>query len=106
MSKTVRWLSKKEAEVFNFKIKKNKKNRKQSRYFITDEQWQSVLKQRTKPKKRKFVKTQKKFDKNGKVVSSLEKLQSEPIDVPDGFEVIKISTYPTTRIVVSNTLAS
>lgn len=96
MSKTVRWLSKKEAEVFNFKIKENKKNRKQSRYFITDEQWESVLKQRTKPKKRKFVKTQKKFDKNGKVVSSLEKLQSEPIDVPDGFEVIKISTSKTT----------
>ena len=96
MSKTVRWLSKKEAEVFNFKIKENKKNRKQSRYFITDEQWHSVLKQRTKPKKRKFVETQKKFDKNGDVVSSLEKLQSKPIDVPDGFEVIKISTSKTT----------
>ena len=96
MSKTVRWLSKKEAEVFNFKIKENKKNRKQSRYFITDEQWHSVLKQRTKPNKRKFIETQKKFDKNGEVVSSLEKLQSKPIDVPDGFEVIKISTSKTT----------
>ena len=96
MSKAIRWLSKKEAEVLDFKVKENKGNRTQARYSLTEEQWHSVLKQRTKPKKRKFVETQKKFDKNGDVVSSLEKLQSKPIDVPDGFEVIKISTSKTT----------
>ena len=96
MSKTIRWLSKKEAEVLDFKVKENKGNRKQSRYYLTEDQWYSVLKQRTKPNKRKFIETQKKFDKNGDVVSSLEKLQSKPIDVPDGFEVIKISTSKTT----------
>ena len=96
MSKTIRWLSKKEAEVLDFKVKENKGNRTQARYSLTEEQWHSVLKQRTKPNKRKFIETQKKFDKNGDVVSSLEKLQSKPIDVPDGFEVIKISTSKTT----------
>ena len=96
MSKAIRWLSKKEAEVLDFKVKENKGNRTQARYSLTEEQWHSVLKQRTKPNKRKFIETQKKFDKNGDVVSSLEKLQSKPIDVPDGFEVIKISTSKTT----------
>ena len=57
MSKTIRWLSKKEAEVLDFKIKENKGNRKQSRYFLTEEQWHSVLKQRTKPKKRKSIRS-------------------------------------------------
>ena len=96
MSKIVKWLNKKEAELLEFKVKENEANRKQARYYLTEEQWDSVLKQRTKPNKRKFVETQKKFDKDGEIVSSVEKLQSKPIDIPDGFEVIKISTSKTT----------
>ena len=96
MSKIVKWLNKKEAELLEFKVKENEANRKQARYYLTEEQWDSVLKLRTKPNKRKFVETQKKFDKDGEIVSSVEKLQSKPIDIPDGFEVIKISTSKTT----------
>ena len=92
MNKIVKRLNKKEAEMLEFKVKENEANRKQSRYRVTEEQWDLVLKLRTKPNKRKFVETQKKFDKDGEIVSSVEKLQSKPIDIPDGFEVIKIST--------------
>jgi len=46
--------------------------------------------------KREFVETQKKLDKNGKQISSIEKLQSKPIDVPKHFEIVKISTSKTT----------
>lgn len=96
MNKIVKWLNKKEAELLNLKVKENEANRKQARYYLTQEQWDFVLRQRTKPKKRKFVETQKKFDKDGEIVSTVEKLQSKPIDIPEGFEVIKISTSKTT----------
>jgi len=96
MNKLVKWLNKKEAEILNLKVKENEANRKQARYYLTQEQWDFVLRQRTKPNKRKFVETQKKFDKDGEIVSTVEKLQSKPIDIPEGFEVIKISTYKTT----------
>lgn len=96
MNKIVKWLNKKEAELLNLKVKENEANRKQARYYLTQEQWDFVLRQRTKPNKRKFVETQKKFDKDGEVVSTVEKLQSKPIDIPEGFEVIKISTSKTT----------
>jgi len=48
------------------------------------------------PPQREWQETQKKLDKNGEVLSTIEKFQSEPIDVPDNFEVIKISTSKTT----------
>ena len=96
MNKIVKWLNKKEAEILNLKVKENEANRKQARYYLTQEQWDFVLRQRTKPNKRKFVETQKKFDKDGEIVSTVEKLQSKPIDIPEGFEVIKISTSKTT----------
>ena len=96
MSKNVKWLNKKEAELLNLKVKENESNRNQARYYLTEEQWDFVLRYRTKPNKRKFVETQKKFDKDGEIVSTVEKLQSKPIDIPEGFEVIKISTSKTT----------
>tara|TARA_R110000772_G_scaffold115948_1_gene220909 strand:- start:1742 stop:2968 length:1227 start_codon:yes stop_codon:yes gene_type:complete len=96
MSKIVKWLNKKEAELLNLKVKENESNRNQARYYLTQEQWDFVLRYRTKPNKRKFVETQKKFDKDGEIVSTVEKLQSKPIDIPEGFEVIKISTSKTT----------
>ena len=40
-----------------------------------------------------------KKDKNGNITSTVQKLQSEPItQVPEGFEVIKISTNKTTGV--------
>tara|TARA_R110001599_G_scaffold69420_2_gene195824 strand:+ start:7863 stop:9089 length:1227 start_codon:yes stop_codon:yes gene_type:complete len=96
MNKIVKWLNKKESELLNLKVKENESNRNQARYYLTEEQWDFVLRYRTKPNKRKFVETQKKFDKDGEIVSTVEKLQSKPIDIPEGFEVIKISTSKTT----------
>ena len=96
MDKFRKWLSVKEAKKLGLKEKPNTEGRSQSRYSITEEQFQSVLKDRVRPNKRKFVETIKKLDKNGKVISSTEKLQSKPIEVPDNFEVIKVSTSKTT----------
>jgi len=89
-------LSKSEAEYLNLKVKENDKGRKNTRYNITEDQHNEITKIRTTPNKRKFVETIKKLDKKGNLISSTEKLQSKPIDVPDNFEVIKVSTSKTT----------
>ena len=96
MDRLQRWLNKSEAELLGLKVKENAKGRTQNRYRITDEQFDDVLRLRATPNKRKFIETIKKLDKNGKVISSTEKLQSKPIEVPENFEVIKVSTSKTT----------
>ena len=96
MTKLHKWLNKGEAKMLGLKVKENAKNRKQNRYVVTPEQWEEIKSVRATPGKRKFVETIKKLDKNGTVISSTEKLQSEPIDVPENFEVIKVSTSKTT----------
>ena len=96
MDRLQRWLNKSEAEFLELKVKENAKGRTQNRYRITEDQFNEVLRLRATPNKRKFVETIKKLDKNGKVISSTEKLQSKPIEVPDNFEVIKVSTSKTT----------
>ena len=96
MSKLVKWLSRSEAEFLDLTPKENAKGRTQNRYYVTEEQFQAILYNRAKPNKRKFVETIKKLDKNGALISSTEKLQSKPIEVPDNFEVIKVSTSKTT----------
>jgi hypothetical protein len=99
MSKTkkkARWLSQKEALLLELTPKENDGNRNQNRYYLSSEEWDFIISERTKPNKRKFVETQKKFDKDGEILSSVEKLQSKPIDVPENFEVIKVSTSKTT----------
>ena len=96
IEKSVRWLNQKEAILLNLTPKENDGNRSQNRYQVTEEGWDFIIRERTKPKKRKFVETQKKFDKDGEIVSSVEKLQSKPIDIPENFEVIKVSTSKTT----------
>lgn len=71
---------------------------KSKQYRLTPEQYekkQELLKA-SKPNKRKFVETQVKKDKKGNPISTIEKLQSKPIDIPEHFEVIKISTSKTT----------
>lgn len=84
-----------EAKSLGLEIKK-KEGIRNARYTINKEQLEYITKKRTTPNERKFVETTKKLDKEGEVVSSIEKLQSEPIEVPDNFEVIKISTSKTT----------
>ena len=97
MSDKIRFrLSQAEAKYLEIKVRKNDKGRKNSRYTITKEQQEEIVKQRITPNKRKFVEVIKKLDKDGEIVSTTEKLQSKPIDVPDNFEVIKISTSKTT----------
>tara|TARA_R100000951_G_scaffold110853_1_gene109193 strand:- start:4090 stop:5307 length:1218 start_codon:yes stop_codon:yes gene_type:complete len=85
-----------EALELGLSLNKHMKHRKQALYRIDSEVYEEILRQRIKPKPRKFVNTQNKLDKNGNVISSLEKLQSEAIDIPENFEVIKISTSKTT----------
>jgi superfamily II DNA helicase RecQ len=48
-------------------------------------------------KYRQFVETQRKYDKNGNVISRVEKLQqANLVDVPDGLELSRVSTNVTT----------
>ena len=48
------------------------------------------------PNNREFIEVQRKLGKNGELLSSVEKLQSEPIEVPENFEIVKVSTSKTT----------
>lgn len=57
-----------------------------------------VLSKGIRPKKRKFVETIKKLDKNGNLVSSTEKLQSKILEIPENFELVKISTQKTSGL--------
>ena len=96
MSKKTRTrLSKVDAEFLGLEIKPNDKGRDNARYRITESQRLS-LGLPANPKKRRFVETIKKLDKNQQIISTTEKLQSEPIAVPDNFEIIKVSTSKTT----------
>jgi hypothetical protein len=96
MSKTVKWLDKNEAEILGFKVKENSKGRNQNRYRLNDNQLEDLRTLRLQLPKRNFVETQKKFNKDGEILSSVEKLQAKPIDIPEDFEIIKISTSKTT----------
>lgn len=91
-----RWLTKKEAIELGLPPRENEKNRSKARYYISDEDFESVVLKRQTPNKREFIEVQKKFDKDGEITSTLEKFQSKPIEVPENFEVIKVSTSKTT----------
>lgn len=92
MAKNIRYLYPNEAKILKLPIKEPKGIRKQARYAISDENWFLIQRQRIEPKDREFVETQVKKGKNGETLSTVEKLQSEPIDIPDNFEIIKVST--------------
>jgi len=93
MSNKVRCrLNKSEAEYLGLEVKESEPRRTTSRYTITQEQSDEIYKQRTTPNKRKFVETIKKLNKDGEVI------QSKPIEVPDNFEVIKVSTQKTSGL--------
>jgi hypothetical protein len=84
-----------EAEFLGLSVTPNDKGRDTARYRLTEQQRLDIG-MPARPKKRRFVETLKKLDKNDNVISRTEKLQSDPIVVPDNFEVIKISTSETT----------
>ena len=94
MSKLRKRLNDKEAEFLGFDILESKSGN--PKYTLSKKQWQTIYKMRTTPNERKFVETQKKLNKDGEILSTLEKLQSEPIEVPENFELIKVSTSKTT----------
>jgi len=88
-------LSPEEAISLGFDVKEKTDDSRFPLYYINN----TVIEKFNLPKtsgKRDFVETVRKLGKNGEVVSSIEKLQSEPIEVPDNFEIIKISTSETT----------
>ena len=92
-----RWLSNKEAKSLGItELYPIPPLRTKARYLITAEEWESVVISRNVPNKRKFVETIKKLDKDGNLLSTTEKLQAKPLQVPDNFEVIKVSTSKTT----------
>ena len=95
MSKNIR-LYPHEADALGLDIKPNEKGRKQAKYYLNKGLREKFEVLKGVPNRRFFVETVKKLDKNGNLLSSTEKLQSKPIKVPDGFEIIKISTSSTT----------
>jgi len=94
--KKVKWLNKGQAVLLGFKPKENSKGRYQNRYSLDKNQLEELEVIRLQTNERTFVETQKKFDKDGEIVSTVEKLQSKPIEIPDNFEIVKISTSKTT----------
>lgn len=97
MNKVRKLLYPHEAELLGLKVKPNRRHdSKQNTYYISVDDYNQIMSNRIKPKPREFVETLRKKDRNGKVTNTIEKLQSEPIDIPDNFEVIKISTSKTT----------
>jgi hypothetical protein len=93
--KQIRWLERSEAKKLGLELKKSELGRKNARYSITAEEWELVQRMRIEPRERAFLETQRKLDKNGRVTSSVEKLQSEPIPVPDGWLPSQISMNQT-----------
>ena len=91
-----RALKPEEADLLGLEIKPKPTRGGNGRYYISAEDNEYITELRSTPNKREFIETQKKFDKSGNVVSSVQKLQSEPIETPEGFEIIKISTSKTT----------
>lgn len=96
MANKSRWLYPYEAELLGLEIKDNEPARKNARYSISDELWEVIKRNRETQKEREFVETIRKLDKNGNILTTTEKLQSEPIEVPENFELIKVSTSKTT----------
>lgn len=96
MPKIRRRLSNDEATILGLPLAKPEQGRNTFLYYITKEQSDIINELRGVNPERAFIETQKKLDKNGEVVSTIEKLQATPIDIPPNFEIIKISTSKTT----------
>lgn len=96
MSDNRRRLTDEKAIFLGLELKTHDKGRNTARYALDERQLNQLNQMAIQPNERFFVNTQNKLDKDGNVISSVEKLQSEPIEVPEGFEIVKISTSKTT----------
>lgn len=96
MAKKIRRLSDSDAIYLGLDLKPHDKGRNSARYFLTEAQFALIDEYRGISGDRQFVNVQKKLNKDGEVISTIEKLQAEPIDIPENFEIIKISTSKTT----------
>lgn len=88
-------LSPEEATNLGLKVKEKTDPTRHPIYWIKD----SIIEKYNLPQKsgkREFIETLRKLDKNGNISSTVEKLQAEPIEVPENFEIIKVSTSETT----------
>lgn len=87
-------LSPDEAKTYGFKVKEKDGNVNPKYYFNNE-----IIKKFNlpiSPNPREFVETIRRKNQDGEILGTIEKLQSEPIEVPDNFEIIKISTSETT----------
>ena len=89
MSKQIR-LKPTDAAKYGLEINKGE------RYRVSEDLYDRIVFELGRPNKRKFKKVIRRLDKNGIEIGSIEKLQSKPIETPEGFEIIKISTSKTT----------
>lgn len=87
-------LSPEDAIKYGFEVKEKTDDSNPKYYFNNELIEKYGLPQQ--PNEREFVETIRRKDQNGKVLGTIEKLQSEPIDVPENFEIIKVSTSKTT----------
>ena len=89
-----------EAEYLGFDVKQNEvtktHKRNQARYCLTEDQIDTITVYRLNNSAKGFVETIRKKDKKGNTISTTEKLQSDIIEVPEGFKIVKISTSKTT----------
>ena len=84
-----------EAEFLGLAIKPKPKGNGRPRYHLSDENKQALKEFRETPNPREFVEVQYKLNKQGEIVSTVEKLQSKPIQTPDNHEIIRVSTNTT-----------
>lgn len=96
-NKTRRYLTDEEAVKLNIELNEKQGKRDKARYWITEDQYNRILSERLDNRKSKLIEVEVKKDKKGNITSSVEKLRRETIqDVPDGFEVVQISTSKST----------
>ena len=98
MNRQRRYLSNEESEFLGLEKNKPQKGKIKARYLLTDEQYNEAKIYTANKTKREFKEVVVKKDKNGKVTSTVEKLQSKTIDVPEGFEITQVSTNKTSGI--------
>ena len=99
MSKRVR-LTDEKANFLGLDLKPHEKGRDTARYKLSKEQLellQDAFNYPIQPNKREFIETLRKLNKNGELLGSVEKLEKESIEVPENFEIIKITNTPYTN---------
>jgi hypothetical protein len=92
-------LSKKKVKYLGLEPKPRLADGSNARYDLSDEQVQQLyngFNYEGAPRTREMVETQVRYDKDGERSSSIEKLQSDPIEIPENFKLIGITTNQST----------